>query len=132
MYDKLSLVTLAKSRLDWVAKRHEVLSENIANANTPKYVPSDLKPYNFKDVLNQSVPAVQVASTNTKHIVPAGLDPQQVVRSRKTFESSADGNAVVLDEQLAKVSEAKSAYEVAASLMQKQFKMIKTALGKSY
>lgn len=132
MYDKLSLVTLAKSRLDWVAKRHEVLSENIANANTPKYVPSDLKAYDFKDVLNQSVPAVQIASTNAKHIVPAGLDPQKLVKSKKTFESSADGNAVVLEEQMAKVSEGKTAYDTAASLLQKQFKMIKTALGKGY
>lgn len=132
MYDKLSLITLAKSRLDWVAKRQEVLSDNIANANTPKFVPSDLKPYNFKDVLNQSVPAVQIASTNSKHIVPEGIDPQKMIRSKKTFESSADGNAVVLEEQMAKVSEGKTAYDTAASLLQKQFKMLRTALGKSY
>lgn len=131
MYDKLSVVTLAKSRMDWVARRQEVLSDNIANANTPKFVPSDLKPYDFKDVLNQTVPAVQVAATNAKHITPQIADPQKVMRTKKTFESSADGNSVVLEEQMAKVAEGKSAYDTAASLFQKQFKMIRTALGKS-
>lgn len=131
MYDKLSVVTLAKSRMDWVARRQEVLSDNIANANTPKFIPSDLKPYDFKDVLSQTVPAVRVAATDAQHIVPQITDPQKVVRSKKTFESSSDGNAVVLEEQMAKVAEGKTAYDTAASLFQKQFKMLRTALGKN-
>lgn len=130
MYDKLTLVTLAQSRMDWVARRQEVLSENIANANTPKYIPQDLKAYNFKDVLSQSVPAVQVKATNAAHIVPEYRDGTRAVDSKKTFESSPDGNAVVLEEQMAKVGEAKTAYEVAANLFQRQFKLLKTALGK--
>lgn len=130
MYDKLSVIALAKGRMDWVAKRQEVLSENIVNANTPKYVPSDLKGFDFKSVLNQTQAPVQVAVTNARHVQPVVADPQQVIRDKKTFESSPDGNAVVLEEQLAKMGEAKTAYDTAASLFQKQFKMLRTALGK--
>lgn len=130
MYDKLTLVNLAQSRMDWIARRQEVLSENIANANTPKYIPKDLKPYNFKDVLDQSVPVVKVRATNAAHVVPEFRDEQRVVDTKKVFESSPDGNAVVLEEQMAKVGEAKTAYEMAAGLFQRQFKMLKTALGK--
>lgn len=130
MFDKLTLVTLAQSRMDWVARRQEVLSENIANANTPKYIPKDLKAFDFKDVLHQAVPMVQVASTNSKHVVPEYHDEQQLVDNKKAFESSPDGNAVVLEEQMAKVGEAKSSYEIAANLFQHQFKMLRTALGK--
>lgn len=130
MYDKLTLVNLAQSRMDWVARRQEVLSENIANANTPKYIPQDLKPYNFKEVLSQSVPMVTLKATNASHIVPQYRDDQRVVDSKKTFESSPDGNAVVLEEQMAKVGEANTAYEMASSLFQRQFKLIKLALGK--
>lgn len=131
MYDKLSVVALAKGRMDWVAKRQEVLSENIANANTPKYVPNDLTPFDFKAALgNATASPVQVAVTNPMHVQPAVTDPTSVVATKKTFESSADGNAVVLDEQMAKLGEAKTAYDVAASLFQKQFKMLRTALGK--
>ncbi|MGE5478224.1 MAG: flagellar basal body rod protein FlgB [Bacteroidales bacterium] len=130
MFDKLSVVQLAKSRMDWVAKRQEVLAENVANANTPKFIPSDVKSFDFKSVLSNSNPSVQVATTSPMHIQPVITDPQTVIRDRRDFESSADGNAVVLDEQMAKIGEAKTAYETAASLFQKQFKMLRTALGK--
>lgn len=130
MFDKLNLVALAKGRMDWIAQRQEVLAENIANANTPGYVPSDLKP--FKAQLNETLLPVQPVATNPMHIRPEIRDPRVVSETKKTFESSPDGNAVVLDEQLAKVGDAKGAYEVAASLMQKQFRMIKLALGKGF
>lgn len=132
MFDKLSVIALAKSRMDWVAKRQEVLAENVANANTPKFIPSDVKDFNFKAVLQNSgnVSAVQVKVTNPMHVQPVMTDTLNVVKDRRDFESSADGNAVVLDEQLAKLGEAKGAYDTAASLFQKQYKMLKTALGK--
>lgn len=130
MYDKLSVVALAKGRMDWVARRQEVLAENVVNANTPKYIPSDIKPFDFKAALEQTQPSVQVTATNARHIQPATVDPQRVQAQKKSFESSPDGNAVVLDEQLAKLGEAKTAYDTAASLFQKQFKMLRTALGK--
>ncbi|MGE5514264.1 MAG: flagellar basal body rod protein FlgB [Bacteroidota bacterium] len=130
MFDKLSVIALAKSRMDWVAKRQEVLAENVANANTPKFIPSDVKAFDFKSVLNSSTPTMQVKVTNPMHVQPIIADTQTVIRDRKDYESSADGNAVVLEEQMAKVGEAKSAYDTAASLFQKQYKMLRTALGK--
>ena len=84
-----------------------MLAENIANANTPKFVPSDLKPFDFKSVLNDSNPTVQVKVTSPMHVQPVMTDPQTVIKDRKDFESSADGNAVILEEQMAKVGEAK-------------------------
>lgn len=132
MYDKLSVIALATSRMDWVAKRQQVLSENIANANTPKYIPSDLKPFDFKAALAENNPAIHVAVTNPMHVQPVVTDPSVVVASKKTFESSADGNAVVLDEQMAKLGEAKTGYDVAASLFQKQYKLLNIALGKGF
>lgn len=128
MYDKLGLVALTKNRMDWVARRQEVLAENIANANTPGYIPSDLKP--FKATLSETLLPVQPTTTHKAHISMPVRDPRVVVETKKTFESSPNGNAVVLDEQLAKVGQAGTAYELAASLFQKQFKMIKTALSK--
>jgi flagellar basal-body rod protein FlgB len=128
MYDKLNLINMAKQRLDWVARRQEVLADNVANANTPKFIPSDLKP--FKAQLDETLLPVQPVVTNARHMTTEIKDPRVVVETKKTFESSPDGNAVVLDEQLAKVAEARTAYDLAAALMQKQFKFIKTALGR--
>ncbi|MGE5545760.1 MAG: flagellar basal body protein [Solirubrobacterales bacterium] len=130
MFDKLNLVALAKGRMDWVARRQEVLAENIANANTPKYVPSDVKP--FKETLGETLLPVQPVATDPRHISTQIRDPRVVAKTKKTFESSPDGNGVVLDEQLAKMSDARTQYDVAASLFQKQFKLIRMSLGKGY
>lgn len=127
MFDKLTLLAMVRKRMDWIAQRQEVLSENIANANTPRYQPKDLKALDFKTVLNETQPPVKPVATNPMHIVPEMKDPMREVRQRKTFESSPDGNSVVLEEQMAKLTEGRTAYETAANLFQKQMKMLKLA-----
>lgn len=131
MYDDLGIFKMAKAQMDWIAQRQDVLAGNIANANTPKYLPKDLKPVDFKAVLaGTTTPTVQAATTNPMHIAPqTGLDPFKAVTQRKTFESTPDGNAVILEEQMAKIGESTGNYNAAAALFQKYEKMIKTAAG---
>jgi flagellar basal-body rod protein FlgB len=131
MYDDLGIFKMAKAQMDWIAQRQEVLSANIVNANTPRYLPKDLKPLDFKSVLAGSTePDVSVTATNAKHIVPEmGPSPFKAVTQRKTFESTPSGNAVILEEQMAKIGESTGNYNAAAALFQKYEKMIKTAAG---
>ena len=131
MYEDLGIFKMAKAQMDWVAQRQEVLAGNIANANTPRYLPKDLKPLNFKDVLaGSTAPPVAAVATNPMHVVPAlGTASFDAVTQRKTFESTPDGNAVVLEEQMAKLGEAGDKYNTAAALFQKYQIMIRIALG---
>ena len=48
---------------------------------------------------------------------------------RSTFEVSPDGNAVVLEEQTAKLAETALAYQTTSNLSQKYLGMVRTALG---
>ena len=41
--DKLSLFSVIKRRLAWLGHRQEVLAQNIANSDTPRYKARDLK-----------------------------------------------------------------------------------------
>jgi len=131
MYEDLGIFKIAKAQMDWVAQRQQVVAENIANANTPRYLPKDLKPLSFKDVLSGSTAQpVTAVATNPMHVVPdMGPDPFKAVTQRKTYESTADGNAVILEEQMAKLGEAGDKYNTAAALFQKYQKMIRTAMG---
>jgi flagellar basal-body rod protein FlgB len=131
MYEDLGIFKMTKAQMDWLAQRQEVLAGNIANANTPKYLPKDLKPLSFKEVLaGNTARPVTASATNSKHIVPEiGPDPFKAVTQRKTYESTPDGNAVILEEQMAKMGEAGSRYNAAASLFQKYHKMIRTSMG---
>ncbi len=127
----LKLFKLATTRMDWAAQRQKVLSQNIANADTPNYRPKDLKPVNFKDELHGSmVAAVPVARTNPNHL--KGTIPEQerfrAPGQPKTFEEAPDGNQVVVEEQMQKVGDTRSEYNTAVTLMQAQMKMLRIAL----
>lgn len=128
MLEDLTLFQMAKKRMDWVSERQTVLAENIANANTPGYKSKDLKALTFKE---QLTPSVGLTTTNPMHVsAPQANNAYQAQVVRKTFESSPDKNDVVLEEQAAKLGDAKGAYEMAASLFQKNVRLLKMAIGR--
>ena len=69
---------------------------------------------------------VTVARTDPNHLKgtipeqPKFQDPKQ----RKTFEASPDGNQVVVEEQMQKVSDTRAAYDTAVTIMQANLKML--------
>ena len=127
----LKLFKMAMTRMDWAAQRQKVLSQNIANADTPRYQPKDVKELNFKDVLRHSGAApVHVARTNATHL--KGTIPEQdtfrAQGTRKTFEESPDGNQVIVEEQMQKVGDMRSEYNTAVTLMQAHMRMLTMAV----
>ena len=44
----LPLVGMLKTRMRWLESRQKILSENVANAETPGYRERDLRPLDFK------------------------------------------------------------------------------------
>jgi flagellar basal-body rod protein FlgB len=129
--DNLKLFKLAMTRMDWATQRQRVLSQNISNADTPDYRPKDLNPVDFKQVLrNQMAAPVQVARTNPNHLKGTVQEQEKFrdISQRKTFEASPDGNQVVVEEQMQKVSDTRAAYDTAVTLMQANFKMLSIAI----
>ena len=49
----LGVFKLLNKKMDWLNQRQEVVAENIANVDTPKYKPSDLKTFTFKSALGE-------------------------------------------------------------------------------
>ncbi len=129
--NNLKLFKLAMTRMDWASQRQRILSQNISNADTPDYRPKDLNPVDFKQVLRGAMAApVVVARTNVNHLkgtIPEA-DPFRDISQRKTFEASPDGNQVVVEEQMQKVSDTRSSYDTAVTLMQANLKMLSIAV----
>ncbi len=129
----LKLFKMAMTKMDWAAQRQKVLSQNVANADTPGYQPSDLKKLDFKSVLREEAAPVKVSRTNPKHMTGT-IPEQEAFRAtgvRKTFEASPDGNKVVIEEQMQKVGSTRGEYNTAIALMKSHMKMLKTATGSS-
>ncbi len=129
--NNLKLFKLAMTRMDWATQRQRVLSQNISNADTPDYRPKDLNALDFKQVLRGEMAApVQVTRTNPNHLRGTIQEQQKYrdISQRKTFEASPDGNQVVVEEQMQKVSDTRAAYDTAVTLMQANLKMLSIAI----
>ena len=129
--NSLKLFKMALTRMDWAAQRQKVLAQNISNADTPHYSPSDVKALDFKQVLRgQMAQPVAVARTDPGHL--KGTIPEQPhfrdLKQRKTFEESPDGNQVVVEEQMQKVSDTRASYDTAVTIMQANLKMLSIAI----
>ncbi len=132
-FDKLAIFRMARMRMDWLAQRQKVLAQNIANADTPGYRAKDVRELNFKRMALDAVDtAPKTAVTNPAHIA-GGLPhvgPYREITERRTFETSIDGNPIVLEEQMEKMSRSRSGYTLALSLIRKNINMLNTAIGK--
>lgn len=134
----LGLFKLIHKKMDWLTQRQEVLSENVANADTPGYKPRDLVPFSFKSAVRESsTQGVHLARTDTAHIAGEGTSSRRVndwsqrsLKDRKNYETSPSGNSVVLEEQMTKVAETSMDYQMVTNLYKKHVGMIKAALGR--
>ena len=132
MDGKLDLFGAMARRMNWLGERQQVLAHNIANSDTPDYVPLDLKEAPFAKLLSRRLNPVQMAAVRPGHIdtpPPAGDAAFRSEEQRETYEVTASGNAVVLEEQLVKVQETQMDYQTMTSLSRKHMNMIRTALG---
>jgi len=118
-------IALAEQRMRWLEQRQRVLAQNIANADTPGYRPSDLRP--FGETLGR---AAGLATTNLRHLASGTRDPR-AVRDRQAAERTPDGNAVSLDQQAMRVADTDSAHALALSLHRRYLGLFRTALGRN-
>ncbi len=131
---KLSLFGLMKGQMSWLARRQEVLAQNVANADTPNYKPSDLKAFNFTEMVKrqQMQQGRGLATTSPMHFAGTRAQTSPFAESQNTapFETAPNGNAVVLEEQMAKLGETQIQHRLTSELYRKHIGMIKIAIGK--
>ncbi|MCC6748480.1 MAG: flagellar basal body rod protein FlgB [Deltaproteobacteria bacterium] len=108
--------------LDYHQFRQELLTSNVANAETPGYRPLDV---NFQASLDK---AGTLAVTNEGHL-PAG--PGERMQSGVFADPSAtagnDGNAVSLEREMAKLSANSIRYRAAAEMISRHIGMLRYA-----
>lgn len=115
-------------RMAWLTQRQTVLAENVANANTPGYVPRDLKEPSFRQLVQGTSSNVHLVATHPDDIQPKSDSPFQVV-TEDPSATSLDGNGVSLEAQMMKVSTNAADYALTTTLYQKNISMIKMVLG---
>lgn len=119
---------LLRARLDQLSERQRLISENIANSATPGYRPRDLDTSGFERMLasQSSGGQLQMARTSAAHMTPSG-SPQVRIVQNDDSETTIDGNAVVLEEQMARASETRMQFETGIALYQKGLELLRMA-----
>lgn len=141
--NNLPLLGALKSKMGWLNQRQKVVSENVANAQTPGFRPHDLKAQDFQSLLKQarSQPSAQATLGASSDVSKVGLMRTQgghigsrvsgrndaAREVRPDSETTLDGNAVVLEEQMVKMAESRMQFEAAVAFYTKSLAMVRMA-----
>lgn len=126
----MPILSMLRTKMQWHQERQRVLAENVANADTPNFRPSDLALPDFERPENNS--AVTLARTSLRHIVSDTEQSNSFQPARGShFQVRPGGNAVSVEDEMMKVAGNQMDYQAATELYARSLKLIKTAIGKS-
>ncbi|WP_296597365.1 flagellar basal body rod protein FlgB [Phenylobacterium sp.] len=137
---QIPLFAMLRNRMGYLSERQKVIAENVANTDTARFVPNDLKPFSF-DATMQAQKMAQagggaatMAATQAGHMTPPNerktLGSQFKTKRSPDSETTLNGNAVVLEEEMIKMSEARMDYDAAISFYQKSMNILRMAARK--
>jgi flagellar basal-body rod protein FlgB len=150
---EIPLFAMLRQRLGYLGERQRVIAQNVANADTPGYRPVDLKPFTFKAALDGQIQGGQTQGGQTQGGMGQGappltgraMAPQQTepghmagfapLKGGTTFKSKAaddsettlDGNSVNLEDQMIKLTDARTQYDAAIGFYQKSLGLLRMA-----
>jgi flagellar basal-body rod protein FlgB len=129
----IPLFGLLRERMSWLNARQDVLSQNVANADSPGYAARDLKPMDFDDMVKRmsgDTNSTAMTVTDPRHIaLTQGQSSNYAGADTPDTEASPDGNTVSLEEEMIKVSDTQAQYQAATNLYSKALSMMRTAIG---
>jgi len=129
--DDIPVLGILRQALGYHSDRQRVLAQNVANANTPGYVPDDIPQSQFERALSgaQTTQRVRLTATEDGHIQGRSSGSSSAWRAVASpdSETTINGNAVVLEEQMVRSGENRMRFETALGLYQKSLALIRMA-----
>lgn len=133
----IPLFSMLRSRIGYLNQRQELIAQNVANSSTPGFTPKDMKPFTIRQGPGATLalaPASQGESAGGQS--SAGMIPLQTLGggqggtgsvSAPDGDTRLDGNQVVLEEQMIKMSETRTQYEAAVGIYVKAMNLLQLA-----
>ena len=131
---QIPLFAMLRGRLGYLSERQQVIAQNVANSDTPGFSPKDLTPFTFtakmdgQGGVSEATPAV----TQPRHMALLGAQGGSARSGFKTktsrdSEMRLDGNSVVLEEEMMKLTDSRMNYDAAISFYQKSLGLLTLA-----
>ena len=131
---EIPLFAMLRGRMGYLTERQKVIAQNVANADTARYVSQDLKAFSFDarvEAQKQAQGPSTMAATQAGHLAPKnerrGLGAQYKTVKTPDSETTLNGNAVVLEDEMIKMNDARMNYDAAISFYQKSLNMLRMA-----
>ena len=125
----IPILSMLRTKLQWHQERQRLLAENVANADTPEFKPSDLAPPRF-DARPSGVAPLTLLRTSAAHLASADGTATFDLKPGRDFEIVPTGNAVSLEDEMLKVAANQMDFQAASALYGRGLGLIKTAIGK--
>ena len=126
-----STIDIGSRALAAASLRHEVLSHNIANVNTPNFKRSHVR---FEDLLKKELGLddnllMKVVRTHDRHLpIPFGGKARAVIEQDATTNMRVDGNNVDIDIEMAEVAKNQLYYSALANAVGGHISKLKSVI----
>ncbi len=131
-----STLPMLEQVVNFTQTRHGVLAGNIANLDTPGYQARDISPTEFQDRLKEAAEKQRAAETapvystyDGQHTATPGR-PNEFSKVAKDLKSMLrhDGNNTGIEEQVTAMAKNQQQYNMAITLMNQQFRLLRLAV----
>jgi len=134
-FNNVPIMQMMAKKMSWLSRRTEIIAQNVSNADTPNYKARDLKPVNFRDLVDRAAGprGISPRVTNARHISGSSMTTTLKFDNQNapdTFETSIDGNDVSLEQQLTRLGQNQLTYQVTTNLYRKHLDLFRMALGR--
>jgi flagellar basal-body rod protein FlgB len=132
MIGDIPLIAALKGRMQHHQTRQKLLAENVANADSPGYKPRDLKPFDIMVAAQRAgaTGSAGPARTDPRHLGGGSGAGSEGSKRGSLFETTGSGNSVNLEDEMMKMSQNNSDYQMATTLYGKSLSYLRLALGK--
>lgn len=130
----IPMFSALRASMHWLDGRQKVLADNVANATMPGYRAKDLEDLDFSAALSAVERSSGGHNQHASHGGGSGASarnsgPSSIgIIDSAGSETTADGNSVVLEEQMMKVTETQVQFQAAVGLYQKGLGLIRLAV----
>lgn len=132
-FNNVPIMQMMTKKMSWLSRRTEIIAQNVANADTPGFKARDLKPVNFREMVDREAGPRNAGPrlTNARHLTGTRATLSfDTERAPDRFETSINGNDVSLEQQLTRLGQTQLSYQATTNLYRKHLDMFRIALGR--
>ena len=129
MLEKIELFQMAQAMAAHAGTRQAVVSQNIANADTPGFQPRDVTP--FADLVGDEQGQIAPRATRAGHLHGSTSSASPAIIESRDGDKNPNENGVILEEEMLKAVEVKRQHDRALAIYRSGLTILRSSLGRS-